>query len=315
MFQKTLKNEITFKGVGLHSGADVSVRILPAEADTGISFLRSDIPGSTKIPATVKNVVATSYATTIGLKGVTVSTIEHLMATFYGLGIDNATVEVHGAEVPVMDGSALNFLSIMEDTGFEDFKNPRKYIVIKEPIKVVEDDKYAYLLPFSNTKSDEEESLKSAEFAIDYTIDFPHPLIDRQNLSILFSRKTFKEDLAGARTFGFLSDVEMLRKNGLAKGGSLENAVVIGETDILNEGGLRFKDEFVRHKVLDAVGDLSLLGAPIAGRLEACRSGHYINYILAKMLLKNPDKWDLAEVSEKEALDSDSGTHRKVAGA
>lgn len=282
--QKTLRNEIRFAGIGLHTGCSVNVRIAPAPVDSGITFTRLDLSGAPSIKAGPESVVATSYATSIGANGVTVSTVEHLMAAFYGLGVDNAAVELDGPEVPIMDGSASYFVEVIEDAGLLALDRPRKYLVVKKPIKVADRDKYVLILPSEEMR-----------LTIDYNIDFAHSLLSRQSFSKLFSREVFRKELGSARTFGFLRDVEMLRANGLAKGGSLENAVVIGETEILNEGGLRFPDEFVRHKVLDMMGDISLVGAPIVGRIVAHRSGHALNHRLVQEILRRPGRWELTE--------------------
>ncbi len=296
--QQTIRNVIEFSGIGLHTGCAVNMRILPSGEDTGITFVRKDISGSPEIKAVSSNVVATSYATSLGSKGVTVSTVEHILSAFYGLGVDNAIVELDGPEVPIMDGSASHFVDMIESAGLTWLAAPRKYIVIKRPIKVADRDKYVLLLP-----------AEDAEFTIDYSIDFAHPFLTRQSFSRLFSREVFRHEVGNARTFGFLRDVEMLRANGLAKGGSLHNAVVIGDTEILNEGGLRYPDEFVRHKVLDMMGDISLLGAPIIGRLIAHRSGHGLNYKLVKEILKRPGRWQLTDSVVSENLSEPQPIH------
>lgn len=282
--QHTIKDTIGFSGIGLHTGHDVNVRLIPSGEDTGITFLRKDIPGSPAIRAVASNVVATSYATTIGAKGVTVSTVEHLMAALYGLGVDNAVVELDGPEVPVMDGSAARFIEAIEGVGLKAQTSPRRHIVIKRPIKVEDRDKYVLFLPS-----------EEAEFTIDYSIDFSHPMLSKQTFTGLFSTDVFKEEIAGARTFGFLRDIETLKANGLAKGGSLNNAIVIGDSDILNEEGLRYPDEFVRHKVLDLMGDISLIGAPVIGRLIAHRSGHSLNHRLVQEILRKPARWEYTD--------------------
>lgn len=286
--QKTLKDIVSFSGVGLHTGCHVNVRILPSAEDTGITFVRTDVPGAPAIKAVAENVVATNYATSIGQKGVTVSTVEHLMAAFYGLSVDNAVVEIDGPEVPILDGSAELFIKMMDGAGLRRLAAPRKYLVVKRPIKVVNGDKYAVLMP-----ADE------MEFTIDYSIDFSHPFLTKQNFSGHFSSEDFRKDIASARTFGFLRDVEMLRANGLAKGGSLSNAVVISDTEVLNEEGMRWPDEPVRHKVLDLMGDISLVGLPIIGHLIAYRSGHALNFSLVEKTLKKSTRWELAGRFEK----------------
>ncbi len=283
--QKTIREAVRFSGIGLHTGFDINVRILPSAEDTGITFVRKDVPCAPAIRAEASNVVNTSYATTLGLNGVTISTVEHLMAAFYGLGIDNAIVELDGPEVPIMDGSSSHFIELIEGAGFETLASPRRYFVIKRPIRVADGDKYVALLPADDI-----------ELTIDYGIDFSHPFLKRQSFSGNFSSDLFRDDIGKARTFGFLSDVEMLRKNGLAKGGSLDNAIVITDTEILNDGGLRYPDELVRHKVLDMIGDIFLLGAPVIGRLIAFRSGHSLNHRLVQEVIKKPGRWEMTDL-------------------
>jgi UDP-3-O-[3-hydroxymyristoyl] N-acetylglucosamine deacetylase len=286
MFQKTVKNIIEFSGIGLHTGARARVRVRPSGADTGIRFVRKDLPGAPPIRAWVSNVVATSYATTLGSKGVTVSTVEHLMAAFYGMGVDNVLVEIEGPEIPVLDGSAAPFVEMIEDAGLKILRSPKRYMVIKKPIKVSGEGKFIHLLPSPEQG-----------FTIDYTIDFAHPYLAKQSFSMSLSSpgKIFSREVARARTFGFLHEVELLRANGLAKGGSLNNAVVVGERDILNEEGLRYPDEFVRHKVLDSMGDLALIGVSIIGHIKAHRAGHSLNHKLAQKALKNPGSWKMVD--------------------
>jgi UDP-3-O-[3-hydroxymyristoyl] N-acetylglucosamine deacetylase len=284
MLQKTLKDIVSFSGVGLHTGCHVNVRILPSAEDTGITFVRTDIPGAPVVKAVAENVVATNYATSIGRNGMTVATVEHLMAAFYVMGVDNAVVEIDGPEVPILDGSAELFIQMMEGAGFRLLSAPRKYIVVKRPIKVTDGDKYALLMP-----------AEEMVFTIDYSIDFSHPFLTKQNFSGHFSADDFKREIGSARTFGFLRDVEMLRANGLAKGGSLSNAVVISDTEVLNEEGMRWPDEPVRHKVLDLMGDIALIGAPVVGHLIAYRSGHALNLSLVNKTLKKSTRWELAD--------------------
>lgn len=285
MRQHTIKNIISFSGVGLHTGCNVNVRIRPSKADTGITFIRTDIAGAAPIKANAANVVATNYATSLGVSNVKVSTVEHLLAAFYGFGVDNAVVELDGSEVPVLDGSAAHFIEMLEETGLTKQSASKKYLVVKKPIKVFDGEKYAFLLPS-----------KDRQFIVDYSIDFAHSFLSKQSFSSLFSKDVFKDEVANARTFGFLRDIEMLKANGLARGGSLENAVVIGEDSILNADGLRYPDEFVRHKVLDMVGDISLIGYQVIGCLVACRSGHALNYRLVQELLGRPGSWVLSDM-------------------
>ena len=287
--QHTLNTTVRFNGIGLHTGCNINVCIQPAPVNTGIIFKRVDLLGGPEVKAVSANVIATSYATSLGRGEAAVSTIEHLMAAFYGVGVDNAIVEIDAAEVPIMDGSASFFIELLEDAGLRAQSVSRKYLVIKKPIKVMDRDKYVLILPSDDRKT-----------SIDYHIDFAHTFLSKQSFSWLFSRDVFRSEIGNARTFGFLRDVEALKANGLAKGGSLNNAVVIGETEILNEGGLRHPDEFVRHKVLDLMGDISLVGAPVVGRIVAHRSGHGLNHKLVQEILRRPGRWELTDNLEPE---------------
>lgn len=282
--QKTIREKFKFSGITLHTGQEVSVVVHPSADNTGISFLRTDIPGAAPIRAHASNVVDTSYATTIGSKGMIVSTVEHLMAAFYGMGVDNALVEIDGSEVPILDGSAIGFAEMIKSVGLRTQTSPRKYMVIKKDITVSEGNRSLQLLPSDDFS-----------FNIDYSIDFKHPTITEQSFSMTFSSEGFFRDIAKARTFGFLSDLDMLKANGLARGGCLSNAIVIGDKEILNEGGLRFDDEFVRHKILDVLGDLALLGVRVIGTLNAKRAGHHLNHRLAHKILKKSSRWEIVE--------------------
>lgn len=301
MLQKTLKNPIEFCGVGLHTGNSIAVKIFPANADEGITFVRTDLTGAPKIKVDSRNVVATNYATTLGVGDATVSTVEHILAALVGMGIGNAVIEIDGPEVPVMDGSSVLFVNLIKDAGIKQLKASRKYIKITKPIRVKDGEKYIKLYPLEDNSNASNDRLE-----IDYTIDFSHPMLTEQNFKGVFSKEMFAEDISSSRTFCFLKDVEMLQKNGLAKGGSLKNAVVIGEDDILNEEGLRHSNEFVRHKVLDLIGDLAVLGMPIQGRVKANRSGHSMNYSLVSKLILNPGKWEVVDGIE-DSLHESSG--------
>jgi len=227
-------------------------------------------------------VIDTQFATTIGCNGASVATIEHLMAALYGMGIDNAIIEIDSPEVPILDGSASDFVEMIRGTGVSFQNKAKQFLVIKKPIKVIEKDKLAMLLPANELK-------------ISYSIDFSHPILDEQVFSGLFSEDVFIDDISRARTFGFMKDVELLRANGLAKGGSLDNAIVIGDDAVLNDGGLRYPDELVRHKVLDIMGDLALLGMPLIGHLVADRSGHRLNHSLVTKVLRHHRRWVVEE--------------------
>ncbi|MFZ5468585.1 MAG: UDP-3-O-acyl-N-acetylglucosamine deacetylase [Myxococcota bacterium] len=273
--QRTLQQPISCQGVGLHSGAPVTMRLLPAPADHGVVFVRVDLTPSVCIPAKAENVVDTALATTLGKGSARVATVEHLMAALCGLGIDNVRVELDGPEVPIMDGSAAPFAYLIRSAGVRVQNEPKSFLVIKKPVAVTQGDKEATLAP-------------SNRFRIDCTIDFQHPLICDQSFAMEFSDRTFSREISRARTFGFLRDVEMLKKVGLAKGGSLENAIVVDEFSILNPDGLRFPDEFVRHKVLDAMGDMALFGCPVIGHLKVFKTGHALNHELVQKVLADP---------------------------
>jgi UDP-3-O-[3-hydroxymyristoyl] N-acetylglucosamine deacetylase len=263
------------------------LKIRPAAPDGGIVFIRQDLPQKVKIKAHIDNVVDATLATTLGREGVKVSTVEHLMAAFAGLGIDNAEVELDGPEVPIMDGSSEPFNNLLKKAGIQMQEMVKKFVIIKRPVTVTEGDRQATLLP-------------SNDFKISYTIDFKHPLISNQYYLIQISNGNFEREICRARTFGFLKEYETLKARGLARGGSLENAVVIDETRVINEGGLRFADEFVRHKILDSIGDLWLLGAQVIGHFIGYKSGHTLNHKLIRKLLAHKDWWELLEFSDEE---------------
>lgn len=286
VLQKTLKSSIGCTGIGLHSGKKVSMSLNPAAADTGIVFHRTDLEGDDRIiPARWDYVVDTRMATTIGNQaGACISTIEHLMAALAGCGIDNTIIEIDGAEVPVMDGSAAPFIFLFECAGMIEQNAPRKAIKIERPVKVGYSDKFISATPDDS-------------FSVDFEIDFEDTAVARQKLSMRLVNGTFKTEIARARTFGFVHEVDALRKAGLALGGSLDNAVVISGDTILNGDGLRYDDEFVRHKILDCVGDLYLAGAPIIGQIVALRSGHALNNQFLNSLFADDTAWSYVEMS------------------
>jgi UDP-3-O-[3-hydroxymyristoyl] N-acetylglucosamine deacetylase len=263
--------------------------IRPAGVDEGIVFIRRDLSGNNRIKANVHNVRDTTLATTLGLNGVTISTVEHLMSAFSGMGVDNAVVEVDAPEVPIMDGSARPFVNLLKDVGTRVQGKGKKLLVIKDKIAVSEGEGTAMLLP-------------SPEFRITYKIEFNHPAIGVQSYHMNFSDVSYEEEICAARTFGFLRDVEYLQAKGLALGGSLKNAVVLDDRRIINKDGLRFPDEFVKHKILDAIGDLSLLGIPIIGHFVAYKSGHRLNNLLLKELLIRKECWMLVSRFSKEGM-------------
>jgi len=287
--QRTVKRNISCKSIGLHSGRKVGMVIRPAGVGEGIVFIRGDLSGNSRIKADVNNVRDTTLATTIGLNGVSVSTVEHLMSAFSGMGVDNATVEVDAPEVPIMDGSARPFVDLLKDVGTQVQGKGKKILVIKDKIAVSEGDGTAMLLP-------------SPEFRITYKIEFNHPAIGIQSYKMNFSDISYEQEICAARTFGFLRDVEYLQAKGLALGGSLKNAVVLDDHRIINKEGLRFPNEFVKHKILDAIGDLSLLGIPIIGHFVAFKSGHRLNTLLLKELLRRKECWTLLNRFSKEGV-------------
>jgi UDP-3-O-[3-hydroxymyristoyl] N-acetylglucosamine deacetylase len=282
--QHTLKAAVQFSGVGVHTGKTVSVTLSPAAAHSGVAFVRTDVGDrDPRISARTDTVCETRLGTVIGnAAGVTVSTVEHLMATFCGLGVDNALVTLNGPEAPIMDGSAEPFVRMLDRVGLRPQAAGREYIEILEPIVVTDGDKRAALLP-------------ADAFEIDLEIVFDTAAIGRQRLELTVDETVFRRDLADSRTFGFLHEVEALRAAGLARGGSMDNVVVIDGGSVLNPQGLRRPDEFVRHKAMDAIGDLYLLGAPLIGRYEALCPGHALNNALARAVLERPSAWRLTK--------------------
>lgn len=289
LFQRTIKHETGCKSIGLHSGRKVGMVIKPAGADEGIVFIRKDLKGDNRIKADVHSVRDTTLATTLGLNGVTVSTVEHLMSAFSGMGVDNAVVEVDAPEIPIMDGSARPFVDLLKSVGTKVQGKCKKLIVIKKKISVSDGESTAMLLP-------------SPEFRITYKIEFNHPSIGIQSHQMKFSDVSYEDEICAARTFGFLRDVEFLQARGLALGGSLKNAVVLDDHRIINKDGLRFPAEFVKHKILDAIGDLSLLGIPIIGHFVAFKSGHRLNNLLLKQLLIQKECWTMVSRFSKEGM-------------
>jgi len=282
VFQRTLKNAISCSGIGLHSGVKVSMTLHPAPVNSGIVFRRTDIVGGqAEIAADWRNVVPSQLCTEIANHdGVAIKTIEHLMAAFAGLGIDNALVEINGPEVPIMDGSAAPFVFLIECAGTIEQSEPRRAIVVRKPITVTDAGKSATLSP-------------ALGFTVDLEIDFANTVIDRQEFAFDLMDGAFKADLARARTFGFEDEISQMRKIGLLPGGSLDNAIVVSGAKVLNQDGLRYGDEFVRHKVLDCVGDLYLAGGPLVGRFEGLRTGHRLNNRLLIALFADPSATEI----------------------
>ncbi|MBD2859746.1 UDP-3-O-acyl-N-acetylglucosamine deacetylase [Spongiibacter sp. KMU-158] len=279
--QRTLRNTIRATGIGLHSGEKVFLTLKPAPVDTGVIFRRTDLNPVVEIHAHAENVGDTTLSTTLVNGDVRVSTVEHLLSAMAGLGIDNAIVELSSSEVPIMDGSAGPFVFLIQSAGIEEQDAPKKFIRIKRPVTVEDGDKVASFLPFDG-------------FKVSFTIDFDHPVFkDRTGHAELdFSSTSFVKEVSRARTFGFMHEIEYLRSKGLARGGSVDNAIVVDEYRILNEEGLRYEDEFVKHKVLDAIGDLYLLGTSLIGEFRAHKSGHGLNNASLRQLIKQTDAWE-----------------------
>jgi len=285
--QRTIKSEVRCHSVGLHSGRKVNMTLKPASADEGIVFVRKDLKGENRIKAELKNVFDTTLATTLGMNGTRISTVEHLLSAFRGMGVDNAVVEVDSFEVPIMDGSALPFVNIIKLCGTKVQNRGRKFIVIKKEVAVSDREGEARLVP-------------SSEFQITYRIGYDHPLIGEQTFHMVFSNEAYEQEICAARTFGFLKDVEYLQAKGLALGGSLNNAIVLDDHKIINKEGLRCPDELIKHKVLDAIGDLFLLGMPIIGHFIGNKSGHRLNNMLLKELMSRPDCWTVVSHFDRE---------------
>jgi UDP-3-O-[3-hydroxymyristoyl] N-acetylglucosamine deacetylase len=291
--QRTIKKAVQVSGIGLHSGERVTLRLLPAPEGTGIVFIKKTGDGSVSVKADGTRVVATDLCTTIGENGSSIKTVEHLLSCLSGLEIDNVYAEIDSSEVPILDGSASPFISLLSEAGVVEQKKVQPVVRVTRRIEVRDGDKYIRLSPPKKRGSE------GRGLTVDCTIRFEKPVAIRQTRQYTASPVRFIREIAEARTFGFLNEVEALRARGLARGGSLENAVVISEKGVLNEEGLRFADEFIRHKILDLVGDLSLLGKPLAARVEAYRPGHQLNTRLVSALLNSPDSWVLETGEEK----------------
>ena len=290
MKQRTIAAPVKTVGIGLHSGRKVTITIKPAPVNSGVQFVRVDTPELSVVPATALAVCDTRLASVIQKDGVRVSTVEHLLSACAGLGLDNLLIELDGEEVPIMDGSAASFLFLIESAGIVEQDAPRQFVVIKKPIEVREGDKLARLEPFFGYK-------------LDFTIDFKHPALDKtgQRFIVDFAEHAYRSEIGRARTFGFAHEVEALREMGLARGGSLDNAIVLDEHRILNNEELRYEDEFVRHKILDAIGDLYLVGHPIVGAYVAEKSGHALNNSLLRKLLEDPSAYEICTFSVNKA--------------
>ncbi|MDP8254355.1 MAG: UDP-3-O-acyl-N-acetylglucosamine deacetylase [Candidatus Alcyoniella australis] len=296
-FQHTIADRISCSGVGLHTGSQVRLSIQPAETNTGIVFRRSDIPGCEPVRSVTENVMSTSFATTIGNGSMFVATVEHLMSAFHGLGVDNALVELDGEEVPIMDGSAASFVYLIRMAGLKRQTELRSFIQITKPIVVAESDKKAGLYPDDH-------------FRVTYTIDYTHPMIKLQSYDYQHDPRLYESQIASARTFGFLAELNDMQSNGFASGGSLDNAVLVGDASVINESGLRYSDEFVRHKVLDAMGDMYMAGKPIIGHYLANKSGHGLNHDLMRKLASSPDCFEVVQLPQPMPLAADQSMAR-----
>ena len=281
MYQTTIKKPVSLVGIGLHRGNPVNLTLEPLEAGNGIVFVRKDVGVS--IPLIPENVVDTKMATVIGKDGYSISTIEHLLSAIYAYGIDNLKITVDSDEVPVMDGSSASFCMLLDEAGIAEQELPKRIMIIKKDVEIKEGYKYVRLSPSKNLK-------------YDFTIKFAHPVIENQAYVLEFSKENYKKEVARARTFGFLHEVQYLRSKGLALGGSLENAIVLDEKKVLNPEGLRFSDEFVRHKILDAIGDMSLIGMNFIGNYEALAGSHDLNHKLTLELLKDPENYEIVDI-------------------
>ncbi|MFZ0107082.1 MAG: UDP-3-O-acyl-N-acetylglucosamine deacetylase [Thiobacillus sp.] len=289
MKQRTLKEPVRTTGVGLHTGAKVEITLRPAPPDSGIVFRRMDLDPPAELKADPYLVTDTRLCSMLESGPAKVSTVEHLMSALAGLGIDNALVDLTGPEIPILDGSSAPFVYLLQSVGIVEQDAPKRYVRILRPIEVRDGDKLARLTPHNG-------------FKIDFTIDFKHPVFEKsgKTVSIDFAETAYAKEVARARTFGFMHEVEALRNSGLALGGSLDNAIVMDEYRVLNVEGLRYEDEFVKHKVLDAIGDLYLLGYPIIGAFEAYKSGHALNNALLRELLQHQEAWEFVSFERSE---------------
>ena len=296
MKQTTLATSVETKGMGLHTAVPVRLSLVPAPPDTGYVFRRTDL-GGFEIPATVESVAHCSYATTLMRTGVMLSTVEHLLSALRGCGIDNAYIDVDNLEVPIMDGSAEAFAEMIESAGIVEQSTARRALMVREKVTIEAGNRRISIEP-------------AERYEIDCMIDFPHPLIGLQHRSITLDNGSFAHDIASARTFGFIQEVEALRRANLIRGGSLENAIVLTKHGMLNEVGLRFSDEFVRHKILDIIGDLALLGMTLLGRVTAERSGHLLHASLMSAMLRNRAAWEIVDLPA--VTETASGSERVI---
>ena len=288
--QRTIKSIVKTVGIGVHSGRKIELTLRPAAPGTGIVFSRVDLPTPVDIPAAATSIGDTRLASVLQKDGVRVSTVEHLMSACAGLGIDNLYVDVTAEEIPIMDGSAASFVFLIQSAGIEEQNAPKRFIKVKKPVEIRDGDKFARLDPYFG-------------FKLKFTIDFRHPAVDKtgQELEVDFANTSYVREIARARTFGFAHEVEMMRELGLARGGSMDNAIVLDEYRILNNDGLRYDDEFVKHKMLDAIGDLYVIGHPLLASYTAYKSGHGLNNALLRELLANEDAYEIVTFDDPQA--------------
>jgi UDP-3-O-[3-hydroxymyristoyl] N-acetylglucosamine deacetylase len=284
MNQTTLADSIEVKGVGLHTGAEVNLRLRPAPANTGYVFVRTDLDNF-EIPASVEYVGHCSYATTLVRRGVVLSTCEHLLSALRGADVDNCFIDLDNIEIPILDGSSENFFDLIRKAGIAKQDAPKRYLKVLGRVELEQGDRRMSIEP-------------ADRFEVECVIDFPHPFINRQSFTFVADNGSYGREIASARTFGFTSEIEMLRKANLARGGSLDNAIVLTPEGMLNEAPLRFDDEFVRHKILDIIGDVALVGIPVLGKISAEKSGHAVHAALMSKLLKTDGAWEIVERSE-----------------
>ena len=284
MKQKTIKNKVEIVGVGLHKGVPVRMELEPLDVNSGIVFYRSDLRASIELKP--ENVIDTTMATVLGKEEARISTIEHLLSAIHAYGIDNIRICLNNEEVPIMDGSSIGYCMLIEEAGVISQDAPKKAIAIKKPIEIQDDKKFVRVEPSERT-------------IFDFSIDFSHPAIRQQHYKFTFSTKAYKQEIARARTFGFLHEVNYLRSIGLAKGGDLSNCIVLDESGILNKDGLRYKEEFVRHKILDAIGDMALLGMPLLGTYVSYAGSHKLNHLLTKQLLSDEKAYEIVSLEDK----------------
>ncbi|RDU66747.1 UDP-3-O-[3-hydroxymyristoyl] N-acetylglucosamine deacetylase [Helicobacter didelphidarum] len=284
MRQRTIAKRVELVGIGLHKGVPVKMILEPLPSDSGIIFYRSD--KGVSIPLNIENVVDTTMATVIGKNGVRISTIEHLLSSIHAYGIDNLRIILDNEEIPIMDGSSIGFCMLLEEAGIKELDKPKKAIVLKDVVQIEENGKFVRLEP-------------NDDIVFDFTIEFPNQAIGKQNYTFTFNTQHYKEEIARARTFGFLQEVNQLRAMGLGLGGSFDNCIVLDESGILNKEGLRYKNEFVRHKILDAIGDMSLLGMPVIGGYFSFAGSHKLNHFLTKKLLNSTHAYEVVELGQK----------------